>query len=155
MLGRPQGTHCKSGCGLTPWYLKHENYYYVQMCPWISLTLMGIVIICLMARLCYIWQPEFVGCFHTCAFRWLVPHVCVSLTGSMCVRFVSWFHNPHVCVSLAGSMCVRFIGWFHVCAFYWLVPQSTCVRLVGWFLMCAFRWLVPQSTWSYLLIYAK
>ena len=28
MLGRPQGTHCKSGCGLTPWYLKHENYYY-------------------------------------------------------------------------------------------------------------------------------
>src|SRR6218665_346011 len=28
MLGRPQGTHCKSGCGLTPCYLKHENYYY-------------------------------------------------------------------------------------------------------------------------------
>jgi len=27
MLGQPQGTHCKSGCGLTPWYLKHENYY--------------------------------------------------------------------------------------------------------------------------------
>ena len=26
MLGRPQGTHCKSGCGLTPWYLKNENY---------------------------------------------------------------------------------------------------------------------------------
>src|SRR6218665_3811372 len=23
MLGRPQGTHCKSGCDL-----KHENYYY-------------------------------------------------------------------------------------------------------------------------------
>ena len=31
MLGQPQGTHCKSGCGLTPWYLKHENYklYYM------------------------------------------------------------------------------------------------------------------------------
>ena len=28
MLGQPQGSHCKSGCGLTPWYLKHENYYY-------------------------------------------------------------------------------------------------------------------------------
>ena len=32
MLGRPQGTHCKSGCGLTPWYLKHENYYYLLDC---------------------------------------------------------------------------------------------------------------------------
>jgi len=31
MLGWPQGTHCKSWCGLTPWYLKHENYYYYYL----------------------------------------------------------------------------------------------------------------------------
>src|SRR6218665_1442841 len=29
MLGRTLGTHCKSGCGLTPRYLKHEDYYYL------------------------------------------------------------------------------------------------------------------------------
>ena len=29
MLGRPQDTHCKSGCGLTSWYLKNENCLFV------------------------------------------------------------------------------------------------------------------------------
>ena len=95
MLGRPQGTHCKSRCGLTPWYLKHENYYYYYMyyaCIPIHVCIRTICMhVCIHVCMYVIFKLEFER-YGGIVIGWIIRGNCSEEEMSV----PQWFHALHL-----------------------------------------------------------